>query len=196
MHLRWYSRSWDSTLLKPVHRNTWTQDNRIAPTLPQERGNNSKDHPIGVIPIDAIFSPIRKVNHVVTNARVGQITDYDKLTVEVWTDGSVMPEDAVAYAAHAGDHTVYPDCRPAFVEAMRAAAALCDWHRVALMTPFIDKTKVEIVAIGAALGVPFAKTWSCYNGQALHCGVCGTCTERREAFALAGITDPTEYAGG
>jgi DNA-directed RNA polymerase subunit alpha len=66
--------------------------------VPAER-NNSKDHPIGVIPIDAIFSPIQKVNHVVTNARVGQITDYDKLTVEVWTDGSVLPEDAVAYAA-------------------------------------------------------------------------------------------------
>jgi DNA-directed RNA polymerase subunit alpha len=66
--------------------------------VPAER-NNSKDHPIGVIPIDAIFSPIQKVNHVVTNARVGQITDYDKLTMEVWTDGSVLPEDAVACAA-------------------------------------------------------------------------------------------------
>ncbi|UCF85046.1 MAG: DNA-directed RNA polymerase subunit alpha [Desulfobacteraceae bacterium] len=59
----------------------------------------SKDQPIGVIPMDAVFSPILKVNHVVTNARVGQITDYDKLTLEVWTDGSVLPEDAVAYAA-------------------------------------------------------------------------------------------------
>ena len=59
----------------------------------------SKDQPIGSIPMDAIFSPIQKVNHVVTNARVGQITDYDKLTLEVWTDGSVFPEDAVAYAA-------------------------------------------------------------------------------------------------
>lgn len=66
--------------------------------VPAER-INSKDHPIGVIPIDAVFSPIQKVNHVVTNARVGQITDYDKLTLEVWTDGSVLPEDAVAYAA-------------------------------------------------------------------------------------------------
>ena len=66
--------------------------------VPAER-INSKDDPIGVIPIDAIFSPIQKVNHVVTNARVGQITDYDKLTLEVWTDGSVLPEDAVAYAA-------------------------------------------------------------------------------------------------
>lgn len=66
--------------------------------VPAER-INPKDQPIGVIPIDAIFSPIQKVNHVVTNARVGQITDYDKLTLEIWTDGSILPEDAVAYAA-------------------------------------------------------------------------------------------------
>ena len=59
----------------------------------------NKNQSIGMIPIDAIFSPIEKVNYVVTNARVGQITDYDKLTLEIWTDGSVFPEDAVAYAA-------------------------------------------------------------------------------------------------
>jgi len=58
-----------------------------------------KDKPIGVILLDAVFSPIKKVNYVVTNARVGQIADYDKLTLEVWTDGSVLPEDAVAFAA-------------------------------------------------------------------------------------------------
>jgi DNA-directed RNA polymerase subunit alpha len=66
--------------------------------VPAEK-NKLKDQPIGVIPMDAIFSPIQKINHVVTNARVGQITDYDKLTLEVWTDGTVIPEDAVAYAA-------------------------------------------------------------------------------------------------
>jgi DNA-directed RNA polymerase subunit alpha len=66
--------------------------------VPAER-NKPKDQEIGMIPMDAIFSPIEKVNYVVTNARVGQITDYDKLTLEVWTDGSVLPEDAVAYAA-------------------------------------------------------------------------------------------------
>ncbi len=66
--------------------------------VPAEK-NKPKDQPIGAIPMDAIFSPIQKINHVVTNARVGQITDYDKLTLEVWTDGTVIPEDAVAYAA-------------------------------------------------------------------------------------------------
>jgi DNA-directed RNA polymerase subunit alpha len=66
--------------------------------VPAER-NKIKDMPIGVIPLDSIFSPVKKVNYVVTNARVGQITDYDKLTLEVWTDGSLLPEDAVALAA-------------------------------------------------------------------------------------------------
>ena len=66
--------------------------------IPAER-NKSKNQPIGVIPIDAFFSPVQKVNYVITNARVGQITDYDKLTLEIWTDGSVLPEDALAFAA-------------------------------------------------------------------------------------------------
>jgi len=61
--------------------------------------NKTEDDPVGTIPIDAVFSPVKKVNYVVGNARVGQRTDYDKLTLEVWTDGSVLPEDAVAYAA-------------------------------------------------------------------------------------------------
>ena len=61
--------------------------------------NKDEDAPIGTIPIDAVFSPIQRVNYVVSNARVGQKTDYDKLTLEVWTDGSILPEDAVAYAA-------------------------------------------------------------------------------------------------
>ena len=105
-----------------------------------------------------------------------------------------MKADAVAYAAHAGDHPIYPDCRPAFTELMQQAAGLCDWHRVELIAPFIDKTKSDIVRIGAALAVPFDKTWSCYKGGDVHCGRCGTCVERREAFAQAGVNDPTAYA--
>ncbi len=101
--------------------------------------------------------------------------------------------DAVAYAAHAGDHTIYPDCRPEFADAMDRAAALCDWHPVRLLRPFIARTKADIVRLGAALGVPFEQTWSCYRGGEYHCGRCGTCVERREAFALAGVGDPTTY---
>ncbi|WP_084965853.1 7-cyano-7-deazaguanine synthase QueC [Thermoactinospora rubra] len=105
--------------------------------------------------------------------------------------------NTVAFGAHAGDHPIYPDCRPEFVEAYRRMAALAtkgftvDGFQI--VTPFVGMTKVEIVRLGAELGVPFAATWSCYRGGRRHCGRCGTCTERKEAFALAGVADPTDY---
>jgi len=102
--------------------------------------------------------------------------------------------DRVAYAAHAGDHTIYPDCRPVFAEAVAAAIALADWRAVELVRPFIAMSKADLVRRGAALGVPFELTWSCYRGGKRHCGTCGTCVERREAFELAGVGDPTVYA--
>ena len=102
--------------------------------------------------------------------------------------------DRLAYGAHSGDHTIYPDCRPEFAAAVGTALSLADWHRVELVTPFIGWTKEEIVRRGAQLKVDFAATWSCYEGGQLHCGKCGTCYERREAFQRAGITDPTTYA--
>ena len=102
--------------------------------------------------------------------------------------------DAIAYAAHGGDHAIYPDCRPEFADAMRHAIGLADWHRLELLRPFVYLTKADIVRRGAALAVPFAATWSCYQGGDLHCGRCGTCIERREAFHLAGVPDPTAYA--
>lgn len=102
--------------------------------------------------------------------------------------------DSIAYAAHCGDHAIYPDCREAFAAAMAEAVRLADWHEVELVRPFVNLAKAEIVRRGSELGVPFEQTWSCYKGGALHCGRCGTCIERREAFHLAGVTDPTCYA--
>ena len=102
--------------------------------------------------------------------------------------------EQVAYAAHSGDHAIYPDCRNEFADAMAATMALCDWQQVALSRPFVNWTKADIVRRGAELGVPFERTWSCYKGRDTHCGRCGTCIERREAFDLAGIEDPTDYA--
>ena len=99
----------------------------------------------------------------------------------------------VAYGAHAGDHTIYPDCRPEFAAAINTAALLADWHQVELLRPFIKMTKAEIAKRGAELNVPFELTWSCYKGGERHCGSCGTCVERAEAFNLAGLQDPTEY---
>ncbi len=101
--------------------------------------------------------------------------------------------DRLAYAAHAGDHTIYPDCRPAFADAMARAIRLADWHEIGLCCPFIHLTKTQIVVRGAELGVDFGSTWSCYEGGSVHCGLCGTCFERREAFQQAGVPDPTRY---
>jgi 7-cyano-7-deazaguanine synthase len=101
--------------------------------------------------------------------------------------------DAIAYGAHAGDHTIYPDCRTEFVDAMKTVIGLCDWKQVELLTPFVDVSKADIAKIGVELKVPFAMTWSCYKGGTTHCGTCGTCVERREAFELAGFEDPTNY---
>lgn len=100
----------------------------------------------------------------------------------------------IAYAAHSGDHAIYPDCRNEFADAMAEAIRLCDWSTVELSRPFVDWTKADIVRRGAELNLPFEKTWSCYKGGEIHCGRCGTCIERREAFDLAGIADPTTYA--
>jgi 7-cyano-7-deazaguanine synthase len=104
---------------------------------------------------------------------------------------------AVALGIHAGDHAVYPDCRPEFVGAAEHLAKVANEGFVAqgftLLAPFVACTKADIVAMGADLGVPFADTWSCYKGGEVHCGTCGTCVERREAFELAGVADPTRY---
>ncbi len=105
--------------------------------------------------------------------------------------------DAVATAVHAGDHPVYPDCRPAFIDAIEHEARVANEGFIAegfrVLAPFLQVGKDEIVRRGAALGVPFAETWSCYVGGERHCGRCGTCVERREAFELAAVPDPTVY---
>jgi 7-cyano-7-deazaguanine synthase len=142
--------------------------------------------------------------------------------------------DALAYGAHAGDHAIYPDCRPAFADAMAEVIRLGDWTSPALLRPFVAMTKADIVELGFKIGAPMHLTWSCYEGgvspatdatgapyddkHGKHCGKCGTCVERREAFAVAAkrliergaglgmrpgvvaagglvnVTDPTEYA--
>lgn len=101
--------------------------------------------------------------------------------------------DYVGYAAHAGDHTIYPDCREVFVDALSKAFALCDWKPPTLQAPFADITKGQVAKIGHANNAPLHLTYSCYKGGEEHCGVCGTCCERKEAFTEAGLLDPTEY---
>lgn len=102
--------------------------------------------------------------------------------------------EGVMIAAHGGDHAIYPDCREDFMRAMGDTMRLGTYAQIQLLRPFIAMTKGEIAVAGARLGVDFARTWSCYKGGEIHCGKCGTCVERREAFAFAGLGDPTAYA--
>ena len=99
----------------------------------------------------------------------------------------------VVIGAHAGDHAIYPDCREAFMRAMGEAIGLGTYAGIRLLRPLIDLSKAQIVKRGSELGVDFSRTWSCYVGARQHCGECGTCVERREAFELAGVIDPTPY---
>lgn len=100
---------------------------------------------------------------------------------------------AVVIAAHSGDHAIYPDCREPFMQGMAAAMEEGTYARIRLLRPFIAMDKTAIARRGVELGIDFAETWSCYKGGETHCGLCGTCVERREAFLLAGLTDPTIY---
>lgn len=108
---------------------------------------------------------------------------------------SANKADLVGMAVHAGDHFIYPDCRPEFTDAFQKMSdlSLDGCHIPKLFTPFISMRKQDIAMIGAKLGVLYRDTWSCYKGGEKHCGRCGTCVERKEAFQLAGIRDLTVY---
>jgi 7-cyano-7-deazaguanine synthase len=99
----------------------------------------------------------------------------------------------VMMANHGGDHAIYPDCRPEFVDAFDQAACVGTFVNVHLRSPYTNITKADIACRGKELGIDYSKTWSCYKGGEKHCGKCGTCVERREAFELAGIDDQTLY---
>ena len=99
----------------------------------------------------------------------------------------------VMIANHGGDHAIYPDCRGTFIEAMSEAMSYGTYGNVKVFAPYTGITKADIAKRGASLGVDYSRTWSCYKGGDKHCGKCGTCVERKEAFAVAGIPDPTQY---
>ncbi|GAA0834973.1 MULTISPECIES: 7-cyano-7-deazaguanine synthase QueC [Marinomonas] len=99
----------------------------------------------------------------------------------------------VYYGAHSGDHHIYPDCRPEFVDAMNAVSKIANYQSVEIVTPFLNNSKGEILKAGLAMNLDYGKTWTCYNGREKSCGKCGACNERLEAFAEQGQTDPLAY---
>ena len=104
-----------------------------------------------------------------------------------------MDANGLVIAAHAGDHAIYPDCRGDFMTSMADAIRQGTYAHIQLICPFISMTKVQVAQCGKELGIDFGTTWSCYKGLEFHCGKCGTCIERREAFVRSGIEDPTTY---
>lgn len=99
----------------------------------------------------------------------------------------------VFYGAHAGDHDIYPDCRPEFVRAIQNVADLCHYYPVHVHAPYLNVTKADIVTGGLYLDVDYSLTWTCYAGREKACGKCGSCTERLEAFAMNDTIDPIKY---
>lgn len=99
----------------------------------------------------------------------------------------------VMMANHAGDHAIYPDCRPGFVKAMNEAIKNGTYEGIEIDAPYTGLTKADIARRGKDLGINYAETWSCYKGGEHHCGKCGTCQERKQAFREAGIDDKTIY---
>lgn len=102
--------------------------------------------------------------------------------------------DEVWYGAHAGDHFIYPDCRPEFLRSMNTAAELCDPSKISVKAPFINLNKGEILKIGLDLNIDYSKTWTCYKGLEKACGQCGSCVERIEAFTDNNSSDPISYS--
>jgi len=98
--------------------------------------------------------------------------------------------DAIALGVHAGDHAIYPDCRPEFIEALEEIAEIANYKPIKVLAPFLNMDKGDIAILGKELGVDYSKTLTCYNGEETPCGKCGACQERIEAFAKAGIDDP------
>jgi 7-cyano-7-deazaguanine synthase len=105
-----------------------------------------------------------------------------------------MKAEAVYYGAHSGDHAIYPDCRPEFVEKMNAVSLIANYEPIPIEVPFLTNSKAEILAAGLAIGLDYAQTWTCYNGREKACGKCGACVERLEAFAANNCVDPLPYA--
>ncbi len=100
----------------------------------------------------------------------------------------------VFYGAHSGDHSIYPDCRPEFVEKINAVTQIADYNPVEICCPYIHNTKADILADGLSMNLSYEHTWTCYKGEEKACGKCGSCVERLEAFDNENQKDPIRYA--
>ncbi|WP_331773300.1 7-cyano-7-deazaguanine synthase QueC (plasmid) [Embleya sp. NBC_00888] len=143
--------------------------------------------------------PVPHGHYRAATMRATVVANRNAIMLEIAAGAAVAAgADAVAFGAHSGDHAIYPDCRPEFLARLEASIRAGNEGHIdpgfRIVPPFLESAKADIVREGAVLGVPFALTWSCYEGARVHCGACGTCVERREAFDQAKVADPTVYA--
>lgn len=148
---------------------------------------------------DVKYDEIKGVSPMYVPFRNGLMLSVLTAHAQKWVDTAefpVMYDAGIYFGAHAEDahNWAYPDCTPEFIGAMANAIFVGSYQRVRLHTPLMWMRKSEIVRIGFEMGVRFEKTWSCYKGGQQHCGACATCYARQEAFARAGVPDPTDYA--
>ena len=142
--------------------------------------------------------PVPYGHYAEENMRLTVVPNRNAIMLSIAYGAAVADSAAVlAYGAHAGDHTVYPDCRPEFVDALDAALHLGNAGfgdpTLCITAPFANATKADILAVGLKLGVPYEHTWTCYEGGDVACGRCATCVERLEAFYRNAVEDPLPY---
>lgn len=142
--------------------------------------------------------PVPEGHYAAENMAATVVPNRNAIMLSIaWGVATAEHAQVIYTGVHAGDHPIYPDCRPAFIRTMNAAMQNAtegyaeEWLHIE--APFLFRSKADIVSAGDHLGVDWHDTWSCYVGGEHHCGACGTCVERREAFSLAGVVDPTIY---
>lgn len=144
-------------------------------------------------------APVPEGHYAADNMKSTVVPNRNMMMLSIATAVAVNDKaECVGIGVHAGDHFVYPDCRPEFINDFSKLAQVANDGFIeegfGIFAPFLNMSKAEIVTEGQELGVDFTKTWSCYKGEDVHCSLCGTCVERIEAFKLAQIDDPTTYA--
>ncbi|MAL97933.1 7-cyano-7-deazaguanine synthase QueC [Hydrocarboniclastica marina] len=139
-------------------------------------------------------SPVPEGHYAASNMKSTVVPNRNMILLSLAIGHAVTTgASEVWYGAHGGDHAIYPDCRPQFVERMDEVAQIANYEPVRIVAPFLHADKGQILRQGLALGLDYGQTWTCYNGREKACGRCGSCVERLEAFAANGLADPLPY---